>query len=127
VGARMALATKYSDLHAYVSSHLRAGLNAAEVARALGQSENACARGYRKDTGITLNQYIHAQLVQRAAKQLLLTTSTVREVADSLGFGDEFYFSRFFKREMEYSPREYRRVGGVLRQGEEGPEAGSRR
>ena len=115
VGARMALSSKYRELHVYVGNHLRAGLDTAGVARALGLSENTCARAYRKDTGITLNQYIHAQLVQRAAKLLLLTPMTVREVADSLGFGDEFYFSRFFKREMEYSPREYRRVGGILK------------
>ncbi len=115
VGSRMSLATKYRRLHDYVAAHLDACLSAATVARALGLSETACARAYRRDTGITLNQYVHAQLVQRAAKLLLLTDLPVKEVAERLGFADEFYFSRFFKREMEYSPREYRRVGGVTR------------
>jgi AraC-like DNA-binding protein len=115
VGHRLALASKYRDLHAYVETHLHAGLTATDAAAALGLSFSAWARTYRRDTGITLNQYIHGQLVQRAARLLLLTPMAVREVAESLGFADEFYFSRFFKREMEYSPREYRRVGGVIR------------
>jgi AraC-like DNA-binding protein len=112
VGHRLVLASKYRDLHAYVDAHLDANLTAATVAAALGLPHAAWARRYRKDTGITLNQYIHGQIVQRAARLLLLTPMGVREVAEALGFSDEFYFSRFFKKEMEYSPREYRRVGG---------------
>ena len=115
VGHRLVLASKYRDLHAYIDAHLDARLSASEAATALGLSFNSWARGYRKDTGITLNQYIHMQLVQRAARMLLLTPMGIREIAEALGFTDEFYFSRFFKREMEYSPREYKRVSGVTK------------
>ena len=47
--------------------------------------------------------------------RLLLTNWTLQRIAASLGFADEFYFSRLFKQKMEYSPREYRRINAVLR------------
>jgi len=42
------------------------------------------------------------------AKELLLTeTRKVREVATLVGFKDEFYFSRSFKKMVGISPRHY--------------------
>ena len=35
--------------------------------------------------------------------------ATVRDVAERLGFGNEFYFSRFFKRHFGLSPANWRR------------------
>lgn len=32
----------------------------------------------------------------------------IGEISDILGFTDQFYFSRVFKRETGYTPREYR-------------------
>jgi transcriptional regulator GlxA family with amidase domain len=45
---------------------------------------------------------------QRSAFLLRTTTLAVREVAAQVGFEDPFHFSRFFKRQMGVSPREYR-------------------
>ena len=43
-----------------------------------------------------------------AKRGLLYTNMTVSEVADSCGFEDPAYFSRFFARETGESPRSYR-------------------
>ncbi len=112
IEARLRLADRYRDVHAYVETHLRASLAAREVADALGRPCASLERSYRQDTGVTLNRYIHAQLTRRAGTLLLRTSRPVRDIAEALGFADEFYFSRFFKKRMEYSPREYRRVNG---------------
>jgi AraC-like DNA-binding protein len=69
--------------------------------------ESTLSRNFRADTGQTLKAYLKDQVVYRS-KRSLAGGGTIREVATSLGFEDEFYFSKFFKRETGFSPKQYR-------------------
>lgn len=53
-------------------------------------------------------QVIHQRLLLEAKRCLVYTTMTVGQVADSLGFSEPAYFSRFFKRYTGVSPRDFR-------------------
>ena len=66
------------------------------------------ARLCREELGITALQMIHARLIHEAKRDLVYTNSSVRQIADSLGFQDEAYFSRFFKRYTGENPNVYR-------------------
>ena len=112
---RLALASTYREVNAYIEQHLSAHLTGQAVCRALDLSYETTRRTFRRDNCITFNQYIKGRLIQEAALQLLLTDRTIQQIAAGLGFADEFYFSRLFKQKMEYSPREYRRINAVLR------------
>ncbi|MBP1961001.1 AraC family transcriptional regulator [Paenibacillus aceris] len=59
-------------------------------------------------TGYPLNAYINRLKIAEAKNILLNTDDTVKEVADSLGFKDVFYFSRLFKKYVGMSPLIYR-------------------
>lgn len=115
IKSRLVLALKYKDLFHYIEEHLSATLNAKEITSALGLSYMSITRSYKKDTGITLNNYIRSKLIYKAIHLLLQSNRTVKSISEELGYVDEFYFSRFFKNQMEYSPREYRRVNKPLR------------
>lgn len=78
------------------------------VAEEMGLSHAALSRNFKRDTGMTLTAYLAAKAVDRAREELLLTDKKVREIAAGLGLGDEFYFSRFFKKHTKLSPAEYR-------------------
>ncbi len=112
---RLALASTYREVNAYIERHLSASLTGRDVCQALGLPYESVRRSFRHDNAITFNQYIKGRLIQEASKQLLLTDLTIQQIAAGLGFSDEFYFSRLFKQKMEYSPREYRRINAVLR------------
>lgn len=43
------------------------------------------------------------------AKQYMQKNYLVGEVAEMLGFADQFYFRKLFKAETGYSPRDYRK------------------
>ncbi len=109
------LANRYSALFSYVEKNLSAALTPGEVCRGLGVSYETMRRRFRRDNGITLHRYIINRLIQKAGMLLLLTDKNVQEIALELGYEDEFYFSRLFKDNMNYSPREYRRVNELLR------------
>ncbi|MEQ8802120.1 MAG: helix-turn-helix domain-containing protein [Haliea sp.] len=63
-------------------------------------------------------QVIHQRLLLEAKRCLVYTTMTVGQIANSLGFSEPAYFSRFFKRHTGISPRTFRgreSALGVLR------------
>jgi AraC family transcriptional activator of pobA len=53
-------------------------------------------------------KHIHERLVLEARRLLFHTNNSLKEIAFDLGFSDASYFNRFFKRETELTPAEYR-------------------
>lgn len=53
-------------------------------------------------------QLLHERLLLEAKRQLTYTNMTISQVADSLGFSEPAYFTRFFKRNTGLSPRDFR-------------------
>jgi AraC-like DNA-binding protein len=82
----------------------------------LAQEHNVSYVWFRKAfkdiIGTSPGQYHLNIKIEKAAQMLRETTLTVSEVADKTGFESEFYFSRFFKKKMNTTPSEYRRVKG---------------
>jgi len=53
-------------------------------------------------------QLLHERLLLEAKRQLTYTNMTISQIADSLGFSEPAYFTRFFKRNTSLSPRDFR-------------------
>jgi AraC family transcriptional activator of pobA len=49
---------------------------------------------------------------------LVYTNLTIKTVAETLGFTDPAYFTRFFKRQSGLSPKEFRQQLMLLTEGE---------
>lgn len=98
---------RYSDLEAVLRRNPPFRMRVSHLAQLLGIGESTLSRNFRKDTGQTLKSYLKEQVVRRS-KQALASTLPVKDVAMELGFDDESYFSKFFRRETGFSPKEYR-------------------
>jgi AraC-like DNA-binding protein len=61
----------------------------------------------------TPSQLIQERLILEAKKQLHLTRKSIKEIAWSLRFPDEFYFSRVFKKFTKVSPQAFREQTGI--------------
>lgn len=59
--------------------------------------------------GKTALQLIHERLLLEARRELIYTARPISAIADSLGFSDPGYFTRFFKRLAGLSPKDFRR------------------
>ncbi len=56
-------------------------------------------------------QVVHQRLLLEAKRNLIYTAMTVNQLADRLGFSDPAYFSRFFRRLVGMTPKEFRLAG----------------
>mgnify|MGYP000449824925 CR=1 FL=1 len=48
------------------------------------------------------------RLVHESQRELIYTTNGIKQIAGNLGFADETYFGRFFRKHTGLSPREFR-------------------
>lgn len=62
----------------------------------------------RRMVGRTPKQIIDERLVYEASVMLTKHNCSIQEISNRLGFVDQSYFGRFFKRFMAVSPQEYR-------------------
>ena len=73
------------------------------------------SRAFKETTGYSIIEYFNKLKIDKAKELLIEGDKKVKEVAGALGFSDEFYFSRIFKKIEGMSPSEYysRNVHGV--------------
>lgn len=64
----------------------------------------------KKETGKTAQEYIQNKILGLAKEWILGTNKTVSQIAYDLGFQYSQHFSRLFKKNVGYTPNEYRKL-----------------
>ncbi len=93
----------------YVKAHLSIKLSIAEIAANCFISESLLSKRFRDEYGITLGKYIDDLVFFSAQNMLIGTNLPISRISESLGFCDQFYFSRRFRQFAGVSPRYYRK------------------
>lgn len=65
----------------------------------------------KKETGKTAQEYIQEKMINVAKEKILGSEKSVSEIAFELGFQYPQHFSRIFKKNVGYTPKEYRTCG----------------
>lgn len=79
-----------------------------EIAEEIGSSYASLRRRFKGETGISLTQYRINVRLNRARELLAKRDRSIGEIAEILGYPDQFSFSKQFRRHLGYSPQEYR-------------------
>ncbi len=64
----------------------------------------------KKETGKTPQEYIQNKLIDTAKEMIAGTDKTITQIAYDLGFQYSQHFNRIFKKNVGYTPNEYRRL-----------------
>ncbi|MEW4571169.1 AraC family transcriptional regulator [Tautonia sp. JC769] len=106
-----------AELRALIEEHYRTIHSPAEYAKRLHVTPKTLGRLVREHFGTTPTDLIRSRILIHAKWQLLHTLKPVKEVAREVGFGDELYFSRLFKKATGYSPTFFRAFETEIRGG----------
>lgn len=83
-------------------------LSVNKIAHKAGLSRTRCTKLFTRIFGMSPRQYITSVRLLQAKQKLIHSSSTIEEIAMSLGFSSLSHFSRQFKRWTSQSPMQYR-------------------
>lgn len=90
----------------YMTHHYTKEIRMQDMARLAGLSVNHFIRSFKRQFGMTPIDYI-LKLRMNRAKQLLFSTDKIKMIAEQVGYKDEHYFSRLFKKNEGVAPTFY--------------------
>ena len=91
----------------YINLHLHSRITVTELGKALGFSPNYLNMLFRRETGLTIQEYIRKIKIEEAKKLLLYSHFTMSEIAEYLAFSSPSHFGRVFRDETGISPKKY--------------------
>jgi len=96
---------------ALLDAHFRDRWPVARYAGEIGVTPGQLGRLCRDGMGCSPLDAINARVLQEAQRSLVYSTLGIKQVAAELGFDDEAYFGRFFRKQAGMRPTEYRVAG----------------
>ena len=106
---------KVEKMIQYMHQNIDERVTLTELTELVQLSSAYLSRAFKETTGYSVIEFFNKIKIDKAKELMIEGNKKVKEVALTLGFTDEFYFSRIFKRIEGISPSEYysRNVHGV--------------
>lgn len=92
----------------YVQHNISKPLDVDALARSMFISRTHLAAKFKKETGMTLTDFILREKTEEAKRLLRYSDKPLTLIADYLGFSSQSHFTKTFKKYTAQTPREYR-------------------
>lgn len=92
----------------YVHQHYDEDITVKAMARYVTMGENYISALFRQKTGKTFIRYLHEIRINKAIDYLQTTDLPIHEIGHKVGFANDNYFIRIFKRFTKLTPSQYR-------------------
>lgn len=102
---------RLSKLFQHIETQGTDHVSVAAAASIAGLGRSRFSAVFREATGTTLVDYLHQLRLDRAARLLKETDRSIAAIATDVGFSDQSYFGRRFRRRFRMTPVEYRHNG----------------
>jgi AraC family transcriptional activator of pobA len=91
-----------------VDAHFRERWAVERYAAEMGLSAGQLSRICRESLGMSGLDVVNARVVHEAERELVYSTLGIKQIAGLLGFSDDAYFGRFFRKQTGSTPTEFR-------------------
>lgn len=92
----------------YIFTHMYEDIPLQKLSELTRLNRNYLSHLFRKETGMTISQYIQNERVEEAKRLLELTDESLSTIASKLNFYDQTHFSKIFKKHANITPKQYR-------------------
>ena len=92
----------------YIGEHYNEPITLVHVARMVYLSPSYLSRVFKQETGVTFNEHLNTVRINRAKELLLNRNLRLTDISLMVGFEDQSYFTKVFKRVTGMLPRQYR-------------------
>lgn len=97
------------QIEQYIRNHLAHKLTLQEIADYVHMNPSYMSSMYHNATGTTISNFIQQERVAQAAYLFSISDMGISKAAAAVGINDANYFTKIFKKQTGYTPRDYRR------------------
>lgn len=94
----------------YIVENLHEEIRLKDVAAYCGMSANHFSRVFTQTSATNFNEFVRRTRVRRAVEMLADPRATMKAICYEVGFNDESYFSRIFRRYIGMTPSMYQKA-----------------
>lgn len=98
------------DMVNFIQVNYARPLTLSILAKTFYLSDSYVARVFRNELHCTVSEYLHSVRLGHARSLLIGTDLSVADIAESIGYGSAYYFSRIFRKVHGTSPTAFRHV-----------------
>jgi len=120
--ARSRKSAQVERFRALVDAHFREHLPVEHYAAELGLTAGHLSRLCREVLGSSSMDVINARVVHEAERELVYSMLGIKQIAGLLGFADDAYFGRFFRKQTGRTPSEFRQAARLKLAPEQPPQ-----
>jgi len=106
---------RISALHRWMATHLQEKLSVARLAQEVHMSTRSFARFYERATGLSPGRGVQQIRLDTARRLLETSTRPLKAIAAQCGYGSQEVMRRAFVRDLQMTPREYRRRHAAMK------------
>ncbi|MEQ6388760.1 AraC family transcriptional regulator [Bacillaceae bacterium S4-13-58] len=93
----------------YVKENITKEISLNDIAKILNVHPNYLSTIFNRETGSSLTHFITTLRMEEAKKMLAYTDQSILDIALSLGFNSQSYFTTVFKKYTSMNPKKYRK------------------
>lgn len=104
---------RIKDAIVYIQHHYTEPMTLDDIAASIHVSKSECCRCFKRAVNLTPFEYLMHYRVLQAADKILQndrSTTSISELASSVGFNNTSYFNKLFKKYFNCTPTEYRKM-----------------
>ncbi len=92
--------------------HYSKAIRVADLSRLAGMPESTFTRQFRKATGSSPIAWLRHERIKQAKRRLMESRDAIKEIARQVGYSDQYFFSKDFKKMTKLTPTQFREEEG---------------
>ena len=102
---------------AYIRIHYAEKISLEDVAREVYLSPSYFSKVFKEEQGCTFREYLTSYRIEKSKSLLIDKSNRIADISVMVGFEDQSYFTKVFKRIVGISPNKFRDANGRMRSG----------